>query len=89
MNLRLGPEAEEAVRSEARRTGRSQQDVVREAVSRHLGVSMDKGCRSDLDMLVSTGVVRPPRTPYRRMVKRLRLPSGTTSADLLDRDDRI
>jgi hypothetical protein len=89
MNLRLGPDAEEAVRREAQRTGRSQQDVIREAVSRHLGLPVGEGLRGDLSMLVSTGTVRPPRAPYRRVVKRLSLPPGITSADLLDRDDRI
>lgn len=89
MNLRLGPDAAEAVRREARRTGRSQQEVIREAVSRHLGLSAGESSRSDLGMLVSTGVVRPPRSPYRRVVKRLNLPPGITGADLLDRDDRI
>lgn len=88
MNLRLAPEAEEAVRREAQRTGRSQQDVIREAVGRHLGLPAGEATRGDLTTLVSTGTVRPPRTPYRR-VKRLRLPPGISSADLLDRDDRI
>lgn len=89
MNLRLGADAEEAVRREAQRTGRSQQDVIREAVGRHLGLSAGESPRSDLSLLISTGAVRPPRTPYRRVVKRLSLPPGITSADLLDRDDRI
>jgi hypothetical protein len=89
MNLRLGPEAEEAVRREALRTGRSQQDVIREAVNRQLGLSEGGRPRSDLDMLVSTGTVRPPIARYRRVVKRLGLPPGITSADLLDRADRI
>ncbi len=89
MNLRLAPDAEEAVRREAQRTGRSQQDVIREAVSRHLGLPVGDGARGDLGQLVSTGTVRPPRVPYRRVVKRLRLPPGITSADLLDRGDRI
>ncbi len=89
MNLRLGQDAEEAVRREAQRTGRSQQEVIREAVRRHLGLSGGESPRSELSMLVSTGTVRPPRSPHRRVVKRLNLPPGMTSADLLDRDDRI
>jgi hypothetical protein len=40
-------------------------------------------------MLVGTGAVRRPRMPYRRVATRLRLPPGMTSADLLDRGDRI
>ena len=89
MNLRLSAEAEEAVRREARNTGRSQQDVIREAVDRLLGRSTGPGPRSELGLLISTGTVRPPRTPYRRVVERLTLPPGVDSADLLDRDDRI
>lgn len=89
MNLRLGPDAEEAVRREAQRAGRSQQDVIREAVSRPFGLAPGDGPRGDLNTLVSTGTVRAPRTPYRKVPKRLSLPPGLTSADLLDRDDRI
>jgi len=89
MNLRLSPEAEEAVRREAERTGRSQQEVIREAIGRHLGLVTGERARSELGMLVSTGTVRPPRAPSRKVVKRLRLPLGVTSADLLDRGNRI
>ncbi len=88
MNLRLSPDAEAALRREAERSGRSQQEVVREAVSRQLGLSAPNAS-SDLGALVATGTVRPPRTPHRRAATRLTLPAGTTSADLLDRGDRI
>lgn len=88
MNLRLSPSAEAALRREAERTGRSQQDVVREAVSRQLGLAPAHGA-SELSALVATGTIRPPRTAHRRVAARLTLPPGTTSADLLDRDDRI
>jgi len=89
VNLRLSPEAEDAVRREAERTGRSQQEVIREAIGRHLGLVTGESARSELGMLVSTGTVRPPRAPSRKVVKRLRLPPGVTSADLLDRGDRV
>ncbi|HET8930056.1 MAG TPA: CopG family transcriptional regulator [Acidimicrobiales bacterium] len=89
MNLRLGSEAEDALRREAQRTGRSQQEVVREAVNRHLGLVGGERPRSELGVLIATGTVRPPRTPYRKVTERLRLPPGTTTADLLDRGDRI
>lgn len=89
MNLRLSPEADEAVRREAQRLGRSQQEVIREAISRHLGLSTGQPGNDELGVLVSTGTVRPPRTPYRRASKRLTLPPGVTGADLLDRADRI
>lgn len=88
-NLRLRPEAKEAVRLEADRTGRSQQAVIREAIDRHLGLVPPGTPTGDLARLVATGTVRPPRTPYRRPANRARLPSGVTSADLLDRADRF
>lgn len=37
-NLRLRPEAETALRKEAERTGRSQQDLIREALDRYLSI---------------------------------------------------
>jgi len=89
VNLRLSPEAEDAVRCEAERTGRSQQEVIREAIGRHLGLVTGESARCELGMLVSTGTVRPPRAPSRKVVKRLRLPPGVTSADLLGRGDRV
>ena len=89
-NLRLRREAVEALRREAQRTGRSQQDVIREAVDRQLGLApATAGGGDDLDVLVATGVVRRPRSAYRRAVTRLRLPQRMTSADLLDRRDRF
>jgi len=89
MNLRLSPETQQAVRREAERSGRSQQEVVREAIDRHLALAARVDSRGDLDLLVSTGTVRPPRVPYRQVPKRLTLPPGVASAGLLDRDDRI
>lgn len=89
MNLRLGSEAEEAVRREAQRTGRSQQAVIRDAVGRHLGLVPGERAGSELGVLVSMGNVRPPRTPAHKVGKRLKLPPGVTSAELLDRGDRV
>ncbi len=88
-NLRLRPDAEEAVRREAQRIGRSQQDVIRDAIDRYLGLSASSVEHGELDVLIATGGVRRPRIPYRKAMDRLVLPDGTTSADLLDRDDRI
>lgn len=89
-NLRLRADAEEAVRREAQRTGRSQQEVIREAIDRHLGLS-DLGARpdSELEVLMAAGAVRRPRTEFRKASKRLILPAGTTATELLDRHDRI
>lgn len=89
MNLRLSPEAEEAVRREAKRSGRSQQEVIRTAVSRQLGLVARQGTSDELSVLVAAGAIRPPRIPYRRVTMRLNLPPGVTSADLLSRDDRL
>lgn len=88
-NLRLRPEAEEAVRAEAQRTGRSQQEVIREAVNRYLGLAAHTKPDTDLDRLIATGTVRPPRVPYRKPRTRLALPAGVTTAQLLDRAERM
>ncbi len=88
-NLRLRPDAEEAVRREAQRSGRSQQDVIRDAIDRDLGLSSGIAKRGELDVLIAAGVVLRPRSPYRRLARRLALPEGTTSSGLLDRGDRI
>ena len=88
-NLRLREEAEEAVRREAKRTGRSQQEVIRDAVDRHLGLASAGPQATELEALVAVGEIRRPRAPYRRATARLRLDDGVTSADLLDRSDRL
>lgn len=93
-NLRLRPEAAEALRAEAERSGRSQQDVLRAAVDTYLGIEpvhrrdAPEGA-GELERLVAAQMVHRPRSPYRRPSRRLALPAGLTSADLLDRDDRV
>jgi hypothetical protein len=93
MNLRLGPEAEAALRAESEHTGRSQQDILREAVSKHLGlVSEQQSVATEgwnTDPLIVSGRVLPTRTPYRKAHPELRLAPGQNSLDLLDRDDRF
>lgn len=86
MNLRLGAEAEAALRAEAQRTGRSQQDLLREAVAQYLGLITGP---TVLDPLIAHGKVDPPRVPYRDVRPCLRLDHGESSVDLLDRDDRL
>jgi hypothetical protein len=89
-NLRLRPDAEAALRAEARRSGRSQQEIIREAVDRYLAPEPERAAAAgDLDILVGSGAVRPPRHPYRRPRRRLTLPPGLTTAQLLDRTDRV
>lgn len=86
MNLRLNAEAEAALRAEAQRTGRSQQDLLREALAQYLGMLPRQ---AGIDPLIATGKVDPPRVPYRDVRPRLRLDQGERSVDLLDRDDRL
>ncbi|MGM7698322.1 hypothetical protein [Microbacterium sp. A84] len=83
MNLRLRDDAVVALRAESERTGLSQQEILRLAVDEHLGIS---------------GSVRAPAYPewvtlpervYRPVTPALRLPDGLSTADLLDRDDRV
>jgi hypothetical protein len=93
MNLRLRPDAEEAVRAEARRTHRSQQDVLRDAVDQYLGLGHTEGrppsAPAGGDDLLVTGRLRPPRTPYRRVEPSEDLPPGPSTLVLLDREDRL
>jgi len=60
-----------------------------DAVDRYLGLTAAVTASSRLDELIATGTVRPPRSPYRKSHRRLRLPPGVTTADLLDREDRL
>ena len=87
-NLRLRPEAEAALRDAAERTGRSQQELIREAVDQYLQLGATLG-RSSFQQLVDAGLVIPSRTRYRRAENPITLPEGMTTADLLDRDDRF
>jgi Ribbon-helix-helix protein, copG family len=89
VNLRLAPELASALQAEAERTGRSQQEILREAVARHLHLVDDSRPGSDREAARASQVVRPARVAYRRVRPRLRLPKGTSSLDLLDRDDRL
>lgn len=82
-NLRLSPEAEIALRDAARKSGRSQQELLREAVDRYLGLSRSVSAR---DRAVAAGVVRPP-SPFRDTKPAVRLRRGVSSLDLLERDE--
>ena len=87
-NLRLRPATEEALRAASERTGRSQQDLIREAIDRYLETA---GARrhSSLDELYAAGLLIPARIPYRPVENPFTLPDGITTADLLDREDRF
>lgn len=87
-NLRLRPATADALRRRAEQSGRSQQEIIREALERYLGLDIPPVQDATADV-IARGVIRPPRTPYRRVTQRLSLPEGMTSLDLLDREDRI
>jgi Ribbon-helix-helix protein, copG family len=82
-NLRLSPDAAVALRDAARKSGRSQQELLREAVDRYLGLSRDVGTR---EQAVAAGLVRPP-WPFRDTKPALKLRRGLSSLALLDRDE--
>ena len=81
-NLRLDPEAAAALRAAAARTGRTQAQLLREAVDRFLGrhgTERDRGAAS--------GLVEQP-TPFVDAEPTMHLEAGLTTLDLLDRDER-
>jgi hypothetical protein len=89
LNLRLRPEAEEALRAEAERSGRSQQELLREAVDKYLGLSSTEGPKHEWDHLITSGKVLLPRGEYRKVMPTKTLPEGQRTIDLLDREDRL
>lgn len=89
LNLRLRAEAEEALRAEAERSGRSQQEILREAVDRYLGLTPTAEPKQEWDHLITSGKVLLPRSPYRKVEPTITLPEGQRTLDLLDREDRF
>lgn len=87
MNLRLSDDEALSLRAEAERTGRSQQDIIREAVDNHLAHMPTQSGRGDPAWQAHK--LRPPRLEYRKVVPTIRLPEGVSSLDLLERDDRV
>lgn len=81
-NLRLNDTAAAALRAESKRTGRSQQDLLREAVDRLLGLNADESARQ---RAVRAGIVEPP-TLFDDVIPSIELPANLTTLDLLDRD---
>ncbi len=86
-NLRLRPDAEAALRAEAQRSGRSQQEILRDALDRYL--DLGGGDPASGDALLRSGALLPPRSRYRRVTPTTTLPAGITTLDLLDRDERL
>jgi hypothetical protein len=89
MNLRLGAELASALQAESERTGRSQQEIIRDAVAQQLHLVGREAPLSVREQALASGLVRPARVPYRKVTPRLRLPDGMSSLDLLDREDRL
>ena len=85
-NLRLRPDAEAALRAAAEQSGRSQQEILREALDRYLDLGGREPTRDDA--LCRSSALLPPRAPYRRVTPSVTLPAGVTILDLLDRDER-
>lgn len=89
MNLRLRADAEQALRALAAKTGQSQQEMIREAVDRYLGLTPEPAApRSATEAMIAARAVLPVRTAYRELDRLVPLPDGTTTAALLDRDER-
>lgn len=88
MNLRLGTEAERALREAAQRTGRSQQDLLREAVDAYLGLVPVQRSHPD-DPFTAAGLIGPPRIPFRNVAPTIEPPPTGSTLDLLDRGDRF
>jgi hypothetical protein len=80
-NLRLSERTAAALRAAAIRTGRSQQEVLREAVDRYLGLDERQNSR---ERAVPQGLVKAP-TPLRDVEPWIHLAPGLTTLDLLAR----
>jgi hypothetical protein len=83
MNLRLRPDAAEALREESERTGVSQQEILRRAVDEHLGLTPRPVPATLPDWVI------PADEPFRIRRPWLTLPPGVTVVDLIDREDRL
>lgn len=83
-NLRLDERTAKALRDASVGSGKSQQQLIREALESFLGLSTRT---TDRARAISSGRVRAG-TPYEEFEPFLVLPDGVTSLDLLDRDDR-
>ncbi|WP_405062759.1 hypothetical protein OG474_14295 [Kribbella sp. NBC_01505] len=77
MNLELSAELGAALQAASERTGKSQQDLVREAVTHHLSGNGMPG--SDRARARAEGLVQPARVPYRKTTPRLLPLDGTNT----------
>ena len=83
-NLRLDERAASALRDASQRTGRSQQELLREAIDRYLGLGA--AAESARDRAVGSGLVQSP-SPFLDAEPWITLAAGLSTLDLLDRDD--
>ena len=83
-NLRLNEKTAKALRDAAKSRGQSQQELIREALERFLGLESEM---SDRDRAIASGLVKAG-TPFVDFEPFLVLPAGMTTLDLLDRDER-
>ena len=88
-NLRLRADAQAALREQADTTGRSQQELIREAVDRYLGLDSGAVPRTAAGALLASGAVLAARSEFRESDELLALPKGLGTLELLDRDDRV
>ena len=88
-NLRLRPDAEVALRTRASAAGRSQQELIREAVDRYLGLVSEPLPRTGEGALLASGGVLPARTRFRESAALLPLRDGVSTLRMLDREDGI
>ncbi len=87
-NLRLDGDIERALRELSLATGRSQQDIMREAIATYLGIATRVDMTDAAIERRRAGLI-PPKRPYSRPRTTLRLTGGVTSVDLIDREDRL
>ena len=83
-NLRLSDELAHALRQAAESRGQSQQEIVRLAIAKELGLV---AAPTAVERAVQSGLVKPPQ-PFQDTVPTMTLPEGVTTLGLLDRDDR-
>lgn len=83
-NLRLNEKTAKALREAAASRGQSQQELIREALERFLGLENEM---NDRDRAIASGLVKAG-TPFVDFEPFLVLPAGMTTLDLLDRDER-
>jgi predicted transcriptional regulator len=84
-NLRLSDELAAALRKESIRTGRSQQEIVRDAIASKLGLVAKETAVAEA---IREGRVEAPE-PFQDFEPHLTLPPGQSSIDLLERDERV